>query len=69
MFVEFNMYCFFVVLLASSLVANIFLVGLMVRWKTYAKQYKTLWKEAIKRAVEMNPHEKPIRYEFLEGLD
>ena len=72
MFVDMSMYCFFVVILASSLVANIFLVGLTVRWKTYAKQYKNLWKEAIKRSISYDPYEKlekDIKYEYLEGLD
>ena len=72
MIVDLGMYYFFIVVLAVSLVANIILSGLLVRWMRYAEQYKGLWKEASARIIPYDPYEKQkaaIQYEYLEGLD
>ena len=72
MIVDLGMYYLFIVILAVSLVANILLSGLMVRWMRYAEQYKGLWKEASTRIIPYDPYEKQekaIHYEYLEGLD
>ena len=72
MTVDTGIYYLAIVLLAMSLVANIILSGLMVRWMRYAKQYKGLWKEASTRIIPYDPYEKQqkaIQYEYLEGLD
>ena len=74
MIVDLGIYYFAIILLAASLVANIILAGLMVRWMRYAEQYKGLWKDATRpiKPYDYDPYEKQqrsIQYEYLEGLD
>ena len=72
MIVDTGMYYAAIICLAISLVANIILSGLMVRWMRYAQQYKGLWKEATMKIIPCDPYDKykdNITYEYLEGLD
>lgn len=72
MYVDTGMYYLALVILAASLVMNIIMAGLVVRWKAYYEQYKGLWKEAVTRIDPCNPYvkqERSIHYEYLEGLD
>lgn len=75
MIVDIGMYYFFIVVLAISLVANIIMAGLLVRWIDYAKQYKGMWKDAIRPIKPLewkDPYEdqkRSIQYEYFEGMD
>ena len=72
MIVDTGMYYLALVILAASLVANVIMAGLMVRWKAYYEQYKGLWKDAVTRIDPCNPYKKQqrsIQYEYFEGLD